>query len=57
LDQYKHGQIVWHVAVAGGHVEALGKLWSGATDEPVKRENLNDEFSYMNIGMEVSLGT
>jgi len=57
LDQYKHEQIVWHVAVAGGHVEVLGKLWSGAKDEPVKRENLNDEFSYMNIGMEVSLGT
>jgi hypothetical protein len=57
LDQYKDGQIVWNVAVAGGNVEVLGKLWSWAKVEPIKRENLKDNFSCMNTGMEVSLGT
>ena len=51
------GQIVWLVAVAGGHVEVLGRLWSGAKKELIKQENLNDNFSYMNIGTEVSLGS
>ena len=44
LDQYKAGQIIWHVIVAGGHVEVLGRLWSGAKEEPIKRENVNDSF-------------
>jgi len=36
LDQYKDGQIVWHIALAGGHVEMLGRLWSRAKEEPIK---------------------
>ena len=44
LDQYRAGQIIWHVVVARGHVEVLGRLWSGAKEEPIKRENLNDNF-------------
>ena len=44
LHQYKDGQIVWHVTLAGGHFEVLGKLWSNAKEEPIKQENLNDNF-------------
>jgi hypothetical protein len=28
LDQYKEGQIAWHVVVFEDYVEVLGKLWS-----------------------------
>jgi hypothetical protein len=44
LDKYKDGQIVWNVAVAGSHVGVLGRLWSSAKREPIKRENLNYNF-------------
>ena len=44
LDEYKNGKIVWHVAVAGGFVEVLRRLWSRAKEEPIKREKLNDNF-------------
>jgi hypothetical protein len=44
LDQYKNGQIVLYIAVAGCHVEVFGKEWSRAKEEPIKRENLNDNF-------------
>jgi hypothetical protein len=28
LDQYKEGQMAWHVAVLGDYVGVLQKLWS-----------------------------
>jgi hypothetical protein len=44
LNQYKDGQIVLYIAVAGGHFELFGKEWSRAKEKPIKRENLNDNF-------------
>jgi predicted lipid carrier protein YhbT len=35
---------MWNVAVAGGHIKVLGRLWSKAKEETIKWENLNDKF-------------
>ena len=55
LDQYKEGQIAWHVAVFGDYFEVLQKLWSWTKGEPIKRENLNRIFLETNMEMEDSL--
>ena len=32
MDQRKDGERVWHMTVAGGHIEMLGKLWDWAIE-------------------------